>query len=193
MLMHKKLFKKLFLTVSAFFIITAAPALHARTYHPTPGSHLASNEDGPSLLTFEDGSQWKVADSEQGTLNRWFWYSGYAPVQVTITPNYSPNTSYGYYLTYQGSYVRANLVASPLVDSPYAVTITGFDKNLPNKKNIYLSNGTYWSVAYSDWDRIQNWYVNDYVIIGKNSEWFTSNTHILINIHTNTFVRVQKL
>ena len=191
--MHKKLFKKMFLTLSAFFIVTAVPALHARTYHPTPGSHLASNEDGPSLLTFEDGSQWKVADSEQGTLNRWFWYSGYAPVQVTITPNYSPNTSYGYYLTYQGSYVRANLVASPLVDSPYAVTITGFDKNLPNKKNIYLSNGTYWSVAYSDWDRIQNWYVNDYVIIGKNSEWFTSNTHILINIHTNTFVRVQKL
>jgi hypothetical protein len=188
--MDKKLLNKLFLTLSAFFIITAAPALQAWTY-PAPDAHIASNQEGPSLLTLEDGSQWKVADAEQGTLNRWFWY--YNSVPVTITPNYSPNTSYGYYLSYQGSYVRANLVASPLLDSPYTVTITGFDKNLPGKKAIYLSNGTYWSVAYSDWDRIKNWYVNDLVIIGKNSEWFTANTHILINIHTNTFVRVQKL
>ena len=191
--MNKKLLNRLFLTLSAVFIVTAAPALHARTYFPSLGSHIASNEEGPNLLTFEDGSQWKVADSEQGTLNRWFWYSSYAQVPVTITPNYDLHSNYGYYLTYQGSYVRANLVASPLLDSPYAITITGFDKNQPGKKAIYLSNGTYWSVAYSDWDRIKNWYINDLVIIGKNSEWFTPNTHILINIHTNKFVRVQKL
>jgi hypothetical protein len=191
--MNKNLFNKLFLTVGAFFIVAATPALQASTYRPHLDSHIAFNQEGPCLLTLEDGSQWKVPDSEQGTLNRWFWYSGYAPVPVTITPNYSLGTNYGYYLTYQGSYVRANLVASPLLDSPYTITITGFDKNQPGKKAIYLSNGTYWSVALADWDRIKNWYVNDLVIIGKNSEWFTPNTHILINIHTNTFVRVQKL
>jgi hypothetical protein len=138
-----------------------------------------------NILELEDGSQWKVADGDYLELLSW----GNGDI-VEISPHYF-SSSYSYYITNRdtGSYVRGNLVNAPLRESPYAVTITG----TKYRHFFSLSNGSSWKISSSDLYLVHNWYVDDLVIIGNNSEWFSSYTHILINIHTNTFVRVQKI
>lgn len=188
--MQKSLLKPLFQMGTALFFMAATPQVEALVYVPYD-SHLAADIYPEScLLTFEDGSEWKVSDFDQGELFSWYVQGTVVPVEVT--PNYF-STRYTYYLTNQstGSYVRANLVGAPFRDSPYALTITGLD--LYNRGAVYLSNGTFWHISSFDVDAIRNWYMDDLVILGKNTEWFSFNTHILINIHTNTFVRAQRL
>ncbi len=191
--MYKKLLKTLTQAAGAFFLITASTSLEAWEQYSFD-SHMAADLHGSSLLTLEDGSEWKVAESDQNRLD--WWYTQRSAVPINITPNYSSSRShYGYYITNQstGSYVRANLVTAPIRGNSNAVTITGFDKRSFDRTNIYLSNGTFWRVSSQDSNLIANWYVDDLIIVGKNSEWFTYSTHILINIHTNTFVRVERI
>lgn len=148
--------------------------------------HWAAGMDyDRNILELEDGSQWKVADGDYLELLSW----GNGDI-VEISPHYF-SSSYSYYITNRdtGSYVRGNLVNAPLRESPYAVTITG----TKYRHFFSLSNGSSWKISSSDLYLVHNWYVDDLVIIGNNSEWFSSYTHILINIHTNTFVRVQKI
>jgi hypothetical protein len=138
-----------------------------------------------SLLTLEDRSQWKVSDEDIAEVASWKDHE-----LVEISPNYL-SSSHAYYITNKetDSYVQANLISAPLRGSPYAVTIKGTNY----RYSFSLSNGTKWEVSFSDLALVRNWYVNDLVIIGVNNEWFSSYTHILINTHTNTFVRVQKM
>ncbi len=191
--MRKKILKRLLQTASAFFLITASTQLEAWDF-VSHSCHTATDLHGSCLLTLEDGSEWKVADSDQSTLNE--WYAEGSSVSVKITPNYySSNTHYGYYLTSQhtGSYVRANLVTGPVRGSAQAVTITGIDRTSYDFGLMLLSNGTIWKVSSSDLDRMKNWYVDDLVIIGNNSEWFTYYDYVIIDIHTNNYVRALRL
>lgn len=138
-----------------------------------------------NILELEDGSQWKIAEADSEELISW----GHGDY-VQISPHYF-SSSHEYYITNQDneSYVRANLVNAPHRDSPYAVTITGTSY----RQSFYLSNGSCWKISSSDFLVVRNWCIDDLVIIGTNNEWFSSYTHILINIHTNTFVRVQRI
>ena len=185
--MQKKLLKLLFqVTASLFFILIT---VQAEAYD----SHFATDIDHRScMLLLEDGSEWKVSNFDSNEL--FVWKTQSLEIPVKITPNYFSNY-FTYYITNQntGSYVRANLVTSPLRNNPYAITITGIDNNSYERGSVYLSNGTFWHVHFSDLELIRNWYLDDLIIIGKNNNWFSYNTHILINIHTNTFVRVQRL
>lgn len=165
---------------SSFFSIN--PLLSYRPYE----LHWAAAMDyDRNILELEDGSQWKISDGDYLELVSW----GKDDI-VEISPNYF-SYSYSYYMTNKdtGSYVRANLVNAPLRDSPYAVTITGMDY----RRSFSLSNGSSWEISTSDLSLVRNWYVDDLVIIGNNNEWFSFYSHILINIHTNTYIRVQKI
>lgn len=138
-----------------------------------------------NILELEDGSQWKVSDEDFKEVASWEDHQ-----MVEISPN-RLSSSYEYYITNKAtdSYIQVSLLKAPLRGSPYAITITGMNY----RHSFFLSNGTSWEIASSDLYLARNWYVNDLVIIGVNNEWFSSYTHILINIHTNTFVRVKKI
>ena len=189
----KKKFSNFFVQVIGILFLNLA-CLQAEALVRLPDDlHLAADIcHGSCVLTLEDFSEWKVSEHDQSEL--FSWYARDAVIPVVITPNYF-STRYSYYLTNQntGSYVKANLVGAPLRNSEEAITITGFDRYGHEKSSIYLSNGTFWLVSSCDLSLTKNWYVDDLVIIGKNSEWFSFNTHILINIHTNTYVRAQRL
>jgi hypothetical protein len=177
--------------VGVLFFTLASPA-EALMNLPDDLHFAADTCRGSCVLTLEDFSEWKVSSKDQNTL--FSWYSQNAVVPITISPNYF-SCRYSYYLTNQntGSYVRANLVGAPLRDSEQAVTINGFDRYGHEKSSIYLSNGTYWLVSKADMSLTKNWFIDDLIIIGNNSDWLSYNTHILINIHTNTYVRAQRL
>lgn len=194
--MSKRLLKFAFLVVSFCCFVTAsskAEAYPSFRYHSRESSciyHLAADINPfENLLTLEDGSQWKIASYDYFELLSWRLRD-----HLVITPN-NYFSDFTYYITNQetGSYVRANLVNSPIRGGPYTVMISGLDQNTDFKGCIYLNNNTFWSVSQNDLPLIRNWEVDDLVIMGKNNEWFSSNTHIIINIHTNTFVRVRKL
>ena len=191
--MHRQLLK-MFVQTVGFFTLTTFADLKAYEEYLTHDTHVATDTADSCHLTFEDGSVWQVSDADQDELHLWFAHSAIAP--IAINPNYSSSRAYyGYYLTHEenGSYVKANLVSAPLRDNPNAVTVAGLEKGSHNRAAIYLSNGTFWAISHSDLKLLKNWHMDDLVIIGKNTEWFSYETHILINIDSNTFVRVQRI
>jgi hypothetical protein len=191
--MHKKNFKTL-VQIALFFSLTTFASVEAYEEYLTHDTHVVTDNPGSSHLTLEDGSEWKISDADLDELHHWFAHSAVAP--VVINPNYgSSKNYYGYYLTNQdtGSYVKANLVGAPLRENTNTVTILGLEKSSFNRGCIYLSNGTFWCVAHADLKLLKNWHMNDLVIIGKNTEWFSYETHILINVEANTFVRAQRI
>lgn len=141
-------------------------------------------------IDLEDGSQWKISDDDRTALLAWRTFD-----HVVITPNRGFNNDCSYYLTNQvnGSYVRGNLIRGPAVGGERTMQITGLDANSRYKRAIYLNNGTSWRVDDSDLFIIDNWHIGDPIIIGRNDAWFTSSGTFLINVTTNTYVRVRKI
>ena len=187
--MQKILMKICFLLAGCFL----NPSLQSLPYSLPCGSHFVAGVDlGSGILELEDGSQWQI--SRQNIRQLHGWSRECLEVPVEITPNYCSN-SYTYCITHEdtGSCAKANLIKAPRRDNPYAVTILAIDKNRYNFGTIHLSNGTSWHVNFRELEGIRHWYLDDLIIIGKNTEWFSWNSHILINIHTNTFVRAQRL
>ena len=191
--MHKKLFT-MFVQTALFFSLTTFASVQAYEEYLKYDTHVAIDTPESRHLTLEDGSEWKVSDTDLDELYQWFARSAIAP--VVINPNYGSSKSYyGYYLTNEetGSYVKANLVRAPSKENTNTVTIRGLEKNSYDRGCIYLSNGTFWWISYSDLKLLKNWHIDDLVIVGKNTEWFSYETHILINIDANTFVRAQRI
>jgi hypothetical protein len=155
--------------------------------------HIAAKIDcHKNWVDLEDGSRWEVAEADRMQLMS--WRQGDQADYIVITRNryYSDFT---FYITNQanGSYVRANLVKGPLVGGAYTLLISGMDANTHFRRSIYLSNGTSWAVSASDFREINNWQVEDPIIIGRNDDWFTSNSTLLINVLRNTVVRARKI
>lgn len=146
---------------------------------------IAGIDSDRNILELEDGSEWSVSEEDFKDVASWEEQE-----MVEISPNCF-SSFYEFYITNKatGSYIQANLVNGPLLKSPYSVTITGINY----RRSFFLSNRTSWEIAASDIYLTRNWYIDDLVIIGVNNEWFSSYTHILINVHSNTFVRVRKI
>jgi hypothetical protein len=194
--------KNLFKMFIGLFIVTAFLELQALESRLAYDTHLSLEmSESSSIITLEDGSQWQVFDADEQHLALWYERHNLAP--ITITPNYLWDLGYnGYLLSYQdtASYITASLVGAPQKDNPNALTIAGMDKNAhgnPHKAYyrgcIYLNNGSFWLVSMFDWELIENWQVDDIVVVGKEGGWFPHSPHILINTSTNTFARVQRL
>jgi hypothetical protein len=193
--------KTSFKIFSGLFIVTAFLELSAIESRLAYDTHFSLEMSESSVITLEDGSQWQVFGVDEEHLSAWYDRHQLAP--ITITPNYLWDLGYnGYLLSYQdtAAYVTAHLVGAPSKESPYTLTIAGMDKNAHGNPHrayyrgcIYLSNGSFWLVSMFDWELIENWQVDDIVIVGKEGGWFPHSSHILINTSTNTFVRVQRL
>ena len=184
----------LFCVATASLTMNQAEAYPRYTYsapfYRNTSDHLFAEVNyADSLVMLEDGSQWRVAGEDYLTLISWRLHD-----PAYITPNYY-YSDFKFYITNQadGSYVLANLVNAPIRGAPYTFSITGMDLQSYGKKGIHLSNGTFWSVSDLDAHILQNWVIDDLVIIGRNSEWFTSNRNILINVSTNNFVRARRI
>lgn len=152
--------------------------------------HLASGLFfAEGLIELDDGSQWKIADSERAQMLSWR-----ANDFVVITANHY-FSDYTYYITNQvnGTYVHANLVNGPTIGGSRTMLISGLDANSRNKRAVYLNNGTSWAIDPSDLQMIENWQIGDPIIVGRNDSWFSYSSSLLINVLTNTFVRARKI
>lgn len=159
------------------------------------------------LIIIEDDSAWNVFPVD-GTVLKW---------QITdslkIEPNAAPKTKDDSYLfkitnTTRNESVLSNIKNPARQSNPFALAIRLIDR----KESVIISqrlnppyDRTYWQVADADKDKIRNWLINQYILIGNSIEpsaVFTfsqpkklqdDTTYILINENINSYVNVKKL
>lgn len=145
---------------------------HNGAYH-----HPIAVSNGGDTVTLEDGSVWHVREKDQvKTLD---WLMGDT---VVILPNHSWFSSYQFVLFNQttGREVKANLLLGPIFNGVFTHWIVSIDLET---KQVWLEDGSVWSMASGDKSTLKKWLVNDTVIIGINDSWFSSKENILINVN----------
>ncbi|MBS3904882.1 MAG: hypothetical protein KGZ39_06115 [Simkania sp.] len=142
------------------------------------------------IVQLADESRWKIAESDVRDVLSWRQGDF-----VVLSPNNQWFSDYPYCLTNQSnrSTVRVNPLSGPLYDSPYTHHISGLDHNTPSKKIVYLDATSCWVISEEDYSIINNWEVNDTIIIGVNDSWFTRYDTILIDVETNTCVKARRM
>ncbi len=137
-------------------------------------------------LDMEDGTRWEVMSSDSYRLNSWRLND-----PIVVTPNYSWFASGDFYITNQNTntYVRADLVVSPIAFGPYSHWIIGIDHS---KGHVYLENGTTWKMSSGDYFVYRNWDVNDHIIMGYNDSLISTYDRILINFNMDSYVRAKQ-
>lgn len=137
-------------------------------------------------LDMEDGTRWEIHPSDTFRLNSWRLND-----PIVISPNYSWCSSGDFYITNQNTNtaVRADLVVSPIAFGPYSHWIIGIDYT---NGQVYLENGTTWSMSEGDFFVYRNWAVNDHIIMGYNDSFFSPYDRILINFNMDSYVRAKQ-
>lgn len=146
---------------------------HNGAYHSPVGISIYGGS-----IELEDGSIWNAYPGDIYKVQNWL------PTDiVVITPNHSWFSSYSYKLTNQntGEGVAANLTLGPIYDSLYTHWIIAIDYYY---NNVYLEDGSVWTMSAFDSGVVGQWMVNDTVIIGINNGWLSSSRpNILINVN----------
>lgn len=158
---------------------------HLFSQYPQFTNHwfISSNIDG-SVIELEDGSQWKMAPNHATC----FWRHG---DKIEISPNTSWSSDYSYYIVNRttGRYIPADLILGPIAYGPLSHWVIGMD---PFLGKVYLENGSAWKVSSQDELKFKDWQINDTIIFARNSSWFSSYDHVLINVNLNQYIHVRQ-
>lgn len=143
---------------------------------------------GPTghTIEMEDGTQWEIHPSDTYVLNMWRKND-----PMIVTPNNNWFSTGDFYITNKNnnSYVRADLVVSPIAFGPYSHWIIGIDYS---SGHVYLENGTTWCMSPSDYSVFKDWAVNDHIVMGYNDAWLSPYDRILINYNMDSYVRAKQ-
>lgn len=146
---------------------------HPGAYHSPVGISLFGDS-----IELEDGSIWSIRSIDTYIVRGWL------PTDViVITPNHSWFSSYNYKITNQntGEYVSGDMFLGPVYTSPYTRWIAAIDYY---NDIIYLDDGSIWEMSLFDSGIIDEWLIDDPVIIGVNDGWLSSTRpNILINVN----------
>lgn len=140
-------------------------------------------------LELEDGSVWKINSYDGVKALNWR-----ANDPLTITQNNRWFSKHDYRLINKsnGTSVEANLFLGPIEQGQYSRFIIGVDHN---RREIMLSDNTHWEISYLDASIFKDWTLNDYVIIGTNSNtsiWDSGSDALLINVNLNNATRAKQ-
>jgi|GEM_PF-6940330 len=152
---------------------------------PEDGHFLISASTQRKAVTIEDGSVWKVKNSDLYRLLNW------QPNDfMFITQNKSWFSSYSYRLinhTTKES-VEAFLYEGPVINGEFTNFVFAMDLDVGE---IVFDDNTVWDLCEADYSTYRNWAINDTIIIGINTGWRSEYTHILINVNTDNWVRAR--
>jgi len=152
------------------------PTTHEGAYHaPVIVSPLGEN------VELEDHSIWEVYQKDRKkTLD---WMSG---DRVIVVPNSAWFSSHLFRFINLNTKAEAqvNLTVGPMRGGSYTRHILAIDYE---NRQVCLNDGSVWKVSRLDKSALQEWLVDDVVIIGINNGWFSSmNPNILINVTVET-------
>lgn len=137
-------------------------------------------------LEMEDGSVWKI-----DSFDNWKVFDWSTADLLFLTQNMEWFGSCNYRLINKnvGSSVAVNLFQGPILNYKYSRRVSVLE---PQCGELILSDHSRWHVSPRDLYLLQEWVVNDSVIIGMNSGWDSSYDAILINVQMNHFVRAKQ-
>lgn len=145
-------------------------------------------DNGDYTLELEDGSVWKISMYDGKKACNWL-----VDKPLTITQNNRWFTRYDYRIIYiDGTSVEANLFLGPVLSGEHSRFIVGIDYY---KREILLNDNTHWDVSYLDKAIFEGWALNDYVILGTNSNtsiWDSTSDALLINVRMNNCARAKQ-
>lgn len=163
----------------------AAPKAAAfyTTSHPGAIHYPVAVSFTGDLIELEDGSVWAVRPCDAyKTLN---WILGDT---VFILPN-DWFSIYSYRIVNQqtGAVVDVNLSQGPIYNCVYTHWIVGIDYW---NEEIWLEDGSRWTITAFDYSTFKKWALNDTVIIGINDDYMsTTRPNILINVNMLNYCR----
>jgi len=133
-------------------------------------------------LVMEDGSIWQISPSDRALLSGWkkndlivITQSGYFSGYTYKIMNKSVNNA-----------VAANLGLGSIIGGKYSHRIVEIN---PFIGEILLENGFHWRVPSSDVVLLRDWKINDTIIVGINTRFFSSGEFILIDVEVNNYVK----
>ena len=116
--------------------------------------------------------------------------------EVCVGAILTQNTNWFSYYDYKiinkadGSVVYANLSVGPIVEGEYTHWIVAIDYA---RGEIILEDYSHWKICTADDYVFDEWALNDTVIIGVNSGWYSSTSEfILINVNMNNYIRASQ-
>lgn len=159
----------------------------AEYVYPLNSGWLNSKTTQQDVIAMGDGSQWKVNLAFIEDL-RW-WQNNDT---LVISPVYDPFATYNYWIknTRTGGYVQANLFLGSEEYGAHSHRVVSVEHG---NARIILENRVYFEVHPHDAYLLEDWEHDDTVILGDSNTWFTPYTYILINVHSNHFVRAKIL
>lgn len=155
---------------------TAAPRPIYHTSHPGVFYHPIAMTALCDQVTLHDGSVWGVHYSDRYKLMGWL-----PSDTVVISVNDAWFSTYKFLITNQltGDCVEVNMLQGPLYNGLSTHWIVAIDYY---SQQVVLEDGSLWKISSSDYSVMKHWLVNDTVMIGINTSWFSSHPNILINV-----------
>lgn len=167
--------------------IDELPLQKKTTHHTTHAGalhNIVAIAPQADQVTLEDGSGWTIASADRHKIYNWL------PSDfILITPNQEWFSNHTFCLNNQttGARVCCNMAIGPVYHGAYTHWIVAIDRK---KVAVWLEDGSYWSISWLDNSILNNWAVNDTVIIGINDGCYTdTKPNILINVDTLTYLR----
>ena len=144
-------------------------------------------------IVLEDQSIWKVAENEG--LEALSWQVN-DPLSITFNDSFSSwYSGYLYKITNnrKNTSIKVNLHLGSVIDDPYSFQVFDIQNRL-YKKEVVLQDNSKWEIYSSDESALYNWALNDGIIIGINTSYWSSDyNNILININLNSYVRAKQV
>lgn len=148
-----------------------------KVYLPQDGHYLINASTQRKAITLEDGTVWKVRNSDLWKLLNWK-----SNDFLFITQNNSWFSSFQYQIINHVSHesIEVYLYEGPVINGEHTNYIFAMDLDVGE---IVFDNNACWKLCEADYSIYQKWGVNDPIIIGINTGWRSEYTHILINVN----------
>ncbi len=147
--------------------------------YPYSTHHPVHYSPGGETVELENGSIWRVDDRDAALVRNWIRTD-----ELLIAPNYTWWSTYPFRLVNVGtkSSVQVKLKMGPFEQSKHNRWITSIDYAA---QELWLDDGSRWSMSGLDSAISKKWLVDDNIIIGTNDDWLSySMPNILINVTT---------
>ncbi|NGX56655.1 MAG: hypothetical protein K1060chlam5_00898 [Candidatus Anoxychlamydiales bacterium] len=146
-----------------------------------------------SAIVIEDESVWRIRNGYQKEVLKWTMSD---PIILVQNDSYVSSWIYGY--NYKminkntNTAVEVKLHLLPKLNNPYILFVSYID---PIRKEVGLSDGTFWKIDSSQFYLINKWELNDSVVVGSNlyKRWYSNQECILINVAIRSDVRADQV
>jgi len=167
----------------AMMLLGATLSAHDGARH-----HLALTPSVHDYVQLEDASIWAVRPDDQHKVRGW---KRGDPVMLTQNLGLLPSYQYLLINEITTHEVEVNMSGRPMDGGTHTYTIDAIDDM---DRKVTLSDGSVWDIPRSDVAILEDWDIDQPVVIGVYDSWFSKHSHILIYaLNPDSYVRANYL